>query len=89
MCVQEYMWRQKCVRTGQCGEGGVCEVMSMCISTECLSVSGMASCANHHKSIIALVQVQVFYLSGTQNNTRSDWALKFLRQDNTSTWHNI
>ena len=35
------------------------------------------------------VQVQVFYLSGAQSNTRLDWALKFLRQDNASTWHNI
>ena len=35
------------------------------------------------------VQVQVFYLSGTQNNTRLDWSLKFLRQDNASTWHKI
>ena len=34
-------------------------------------------------------QVFFFYLSGSQNNTRSDWALKFLRQDNVSTWHNI
>ena len=43
------------------------------------------SCCHAHTYI--QVQVQVFYLSGEQNNTRLDWALKFLRQDNASTCH--
>ena len=33
-------------------------------------------------SLRSVDQVEVFYLSGTQNNTRLDRALKFLRQDN-------
>ena len=49
------------------------------------------SIANSHKNIITndLTQVQVFYVSGTQNNTRLDWALTFLRQDNACTCQNI
>ena len=34
-------------------------------------------------------KLQVFYLSDAQNDTGSDWALKFLRQDAAPTYHNI
>ena len=33
-------------------------------------------------------KLQVFYLSDAQNDTGSDWALKFLRQDAAQTYHN-
>ena len=38
---------------------------------------------------LSIYKLQVFYLSDAQNDTGSDSALKFLRQDAAQTYHNI
>ena len=42
-----------------------------------------------HPQNVTSYKLQVFYLSDAQNDTGSDWALKFLRQDAAQTYHNI
>ena len=57
-----------------------CVCVRVCVS-ECVCLS-VCVCVRVCVSLLQAegrgVQVQVFYLSGAQNNTRLDWALQFL-----------